>query len=65
MAVRAHFFTNPLRHSPSADSVPQPNRESLVSDLAPEGHRSSMRRGFAIAVALSVPFWLALYLLLR
>jgi hypothetical protein len=62
MANRAHLF-NPLRHSPSADSAHHTDRESLVSELA--GHPRSVRRGFAIAVALSVPFWLALYLLLR
>jgi hypothetical protein len=62
--MRAHLFTNPLRHSPPADSSRQ-TRESLASELAPEGHRGGVLRGFVIAVALSVPFWLALYLLLR
>lgn len=62
--MRAHLFSNPLRHSRPQDPVRQTNRELPISDLIPE-HRGNFFRGLLIAVALSVPFWLALYFLLR
>jgi hypothetical protein len=65
MAIRAHLFANPLRHSPPADPVLQTDREPFASELTPDKHRGGALRGLVIAVAMSVPFWLALYLLLR
>jgi hypothetical protein len=62
MALRARQISNRSQESTLSVVVSTAEREPLVSEPA---HRVSAARGLAFAVVLAVPFWLALYLLLR
>jgi hypothetical protein len=62
--MRAHLYSN-SSESEAAGFVRQNNRALLVSEDLTPGHPGGALRGLAIAVALAVPVWLALYLLLR
>jgi hypothetical protein len=56
--MHAQRLANPSRESPQSDFVHPP-------DQTPPSADTGAVRGLLFAIALSSPFWLALYLLLR
>jgi hypothetical protein len=62
MALRARQISNRSHESTLSVVASTAGRCPLVSEPA---HRVSAVRGLVFAVGLAVPFWLALYLLLR
>jgi hypothetical protein len=62
MALRARLFPNPPSHSQPQRPVCEADRELIFSELP---RRGGAFRGLLVAGGLAMPFWLALYLLLR
>ncbi len=62
MALRARQIPNRSHETAPSREASAADREMLVSEPA---HRVSAARGLLFAIALALPFWLVLYLLLR